>query len=202
MDIDEQIVLARREEAQALLQAGLSARERADRTLAIGFTVTGVAAAAGIANDFVEVVIAVPTVLFLLLAYQFFVYADLVAFGMGRARIEAVLAEQLGTEVLIAETIAPSRHSTSNVSFHSALVTMALLVTGATVVGAIEASDHGVWAVCAFAAATTASGATAVFSYLDLFRTWREAGRLARDWPIRAGRVDPPPPRRRSSSAG
>lgn len=184
MDREEQRVLTRREEAQALLRAGLDTKERTDRVLALGVTATGVAAAAGVANEFEQVMLGVPVALSLLLAYVFQLYADVIAFGLARSRIERTLAEDLGEEVLIAETIAPVRHGgRTNPSISITQGVYVALIALSGIVGGVIAERVGALALILYSLITFFALVAALWSARDMARVWGLAEQQLRHWP-------------------
>jgi len=183
VDRQEQLVLARREEAQALLRAGLETKERSDRVLALGVTVTGVAAAAGIANEFEPVMLGVPTAFSLLLAYVFQLYSDTIAFGVARKRVEEVLAFGLHEDVLIAETVAPVRHGRVNPSIPLTQGVYLLLAGGSTVAGFAVAWNVSHLVVTLYLIVTLLAGAALAASVRDMRRVWQLARNEVGDWP-------------------
>jgi hypothetical protein len=172
MDRKEQLVLAWREEAQALFKAGVSARERADRVIGVGMTGAAAASGVGVANDFVEVLLGVPTVLALLLTYQFSLYADLVAFGTARSRVEAALAARLREEALVAESVGPSRHANRNVSIVLAQALFLILTVGAAVAGGFIAVQDGLRTSLLYFPLTATSAATALVGVCPMKCVW------------------------------
>lgn len=184
VDREEQRVLARREEAQALLRAGLETKERTDRALALGVTATGVAAAAGIANEFEQVMLGVPVALSLLLAYVFQLYTDVIAFGLARSRIERTLAENLGEDVLIAETIAPVRRGGKmNPSLTITQGVYVALIAVSAIVGGVIAERAGTLALILYSLITVLALLAALWSARDMARVWGLAEEQIGGWP-------------------
>jgi hypothetical protein len=179
MDREQQLIEARLQEAQALFSASNASKERTDRILGLGVVATAAAATAGVANDFAEVLLAVPTALSMLMGYIFMLYADVIALGMARLRIEDVLRDQLRADVLIAELVAPARHGGwNNPSIPLTQAVYVLFIGGSAVAGGIIANTIGLWPLLAYLIVTVLAMATLVASWIDMERTWARAREL------------------------
>lgn len=190
MDRDEQVLETLREEAQTMFRAKLEASQRADRILGFGVTFIAIAATAGIAREFNEVMLLTPTALSLLLSYVLHLYADLVVYGTARARLEEVLAERLQEEVLIGETVGPVRHGGRNNPSISAVQAFYLLGTvGAAIAGAVIAEDVSSLALVVYLVVTVAALLIVGLSWRDVRRSWTHAAKRVAQWPEQTGRL-------------
>jgi hypothetical protein len=183
MDERQQITEALREEAQGLFTAILAAKGRVDRLLALGVTALGVAAAAGIANDFPEILLGIPFGLSLLFTYGLQVYGDIIAWETARRRVERSLAELLGESALIAQVVAPAR---TDFKLNPSLVLSALLyffLVGLAFVGARPVADRSGGSVDeVFYVASIAGGITVLAATREMLLTERRAENLLESW--------------------
>ncbi len=190
----EQLIAARLNEAEYLFVSARSHFNRADQVVAVG--TTAVAAAIGVAaahEEFsTELLIGLPPLLLLLVTYVLQTYADVVVMETARARIEEVLANELGQSPLIYQRWANRRQRRVK-SFSPAGMTVVVSVgvVGLMIAGGIAAwNAGGQWAEVAYAAGTALLLATAIGAAVDFAMAERVTSRNVREWPA----VDPPRP--------
>src|SRR3954453_15299960 len=181
--VEQTMIDGWRGEADLMFNASRACIERADRVLGLGVTVLTGSVAVGVANDAVEVVLGVPVALGLLISYVMQVYADAVAMGMARKRIEQHLADRLGQEILIYERrVAAERHS-HGVSFVTG-IGVGLLFAGSVAAGLVIALQEDRWWVTAgYAVAAAAASLTTVISWSDMVKTPERAEAAVATWP-------------------
>ena len=186
------LIETRREEAFALFSAGRSTNDRADRVLGFGVSFITAAVAAGIANGFPEVMLAVPVALSFLFSYVLQLYADLIALGVARGQVEKALERELGGPALIYEDrVAAVRHGDVNPSIPFTQAMYALMISGSGVAGAIIAARHATLALVVYLGATGLAVTMMALSIRDMRAVWGKARAAVKDWPqddARAGR--------------
>jgi hypothetical protein len=172
-------------EAHDLFRAAREALGRVDRLLGVGVTLIAAATITGLANNFPDVMLIVPSALLLLLTYVTQVYCDAIVLRAGRRQIEKVLGDQFGHEVLIYEThLAKYRDARMDPSINLAAVAYGVFAAIAVVGGTYVAfwQHHSGLVRAAFVLSTLVSTIAAV-SVGAYIRTLEErVSESIKDW--------------------
>jgi hypothetical protein len=166
------LVETRRQEAIAFFHVNQAGRTAVERVVALFFSVAAIAGSVGVAADTPEVVLPLPSLLFLLLSYMFQQYADLTVLGTARRRLEELVNYRIGGKGLIYETaIAEVRKSPPlKRSMRLLQSLLGVVVIGATAVGTIVAvNNHNTPILLGFVAGTILAAGSAGYSYWHMF---------------------------------
>jgi hypothetical protein len=178
---DPGLVESRRQEAIAFFQVNQAGRNAVERVVALFFSVAAIAGSVGVAAGTPDVVLPLPSLLFLLLSYMFQQYGDLTVLGTARRHLEDLVNVRVGGKGLIYETaVAEVRKSAPLVwSVRLLQSLLGVVVIGAFVVGLkVAIDDHEPWILIGFALATTLSAASAGYSYWHMLISGREADKV------------------------
>jgi hypothetical protein len=178
---DAELVHSRREEAIAFFHVNQTGRTAVERVVALFFSVTAIAGSVGVAAGTPNVILPLPSLLFLLLSYMFQQYGDLTVLGTARRHLEELVNDRIGGKGLIYEIAVAEVRKSAPLKW-SVRVLQSLLgvvVIGATAVGAkVAVDDHDTPILLGFVAATCLAATSAGYSYWHMLISAREADKV------------------------
>lgn len=171
----------RRDEAIAFFQVNQAGRTAVERVVALFFSVAAIAGSVGVAAGTPDVVLPLPPLLLLLLSYMFQQYGDLTVLGQARRHLEELVNYRIGGKGLIYEIAVADVRKTAPLkrSMRVLQSMLAVVVVGATVIGAIVAlRDHDKAILLGFAAGTALAAASAAYSFRHMHISARETDKV------------------------